>query len=352
MDGRAKELHDSKGYLMILFKDGQRFSLQRYANEEEFERDIFINSKELFGSSTVLIEAKKRIDSKALGGAIPDAFLFDISDPDNPEFYLIEAELSSHDFYRHIFPQVTKFFAFFRNTESRKELTEKIYSLVTMETNLQRVFKKLSGQSEVYKYISDTIENSQNILLVIDGEKKELPEIMDTYTDTWGKTVKVQMLQKYVCNSQVIYLMDPEFERVEFSLAATAEETETPTEISEEFHLEGVSENVKEIYYSLKQRLLAINEELLFNPPKYYISLKNKRNVVFCKIRKKKLRLIVMLPLETIRERIRHHPVKELSEPVQTFYNGPCAAVDIEDLQDVEEVVELVKPLATKQNEE
>jgi hypothetical protein len=77
------------------------------------ENLLFANSKSLFGQSSILIEAKKKIDNKALGGTIPDAFLFDLKDPDNPEFYLVEVELAKHSFYNHIFPQITKFFAFF-----------------------------------------------------------------------------------------------------------------------------------------------------------------------------------------------------------------------------------------------
>ena len=30
--------------------------------------------------------------------------MFDLKDPDNPEFYLVEVELAKHSFYNHIFP--------------------------------------------------------------------------------------------------------------------------------------------------------------------------------------------------------------------------------------------------------
>jgi len=63
------------------------------------------------------------------------------------------------------------------------------------------------------------------------------------------------------------------------------------------------------------------------------------------KIRKKKIRMVVMLPEDNIRSRIRGHPVKTLSEPVQKFYNGPCAAVDVHNLENIEEIVELLKSL-------
>ncbi len=331
---------------MTLFKDGKKFMVTRYKNENAFEVDIVDNSKLFFGIKTIYIDAKKKIDAKALGGTIPDAFLFDLTDIENPEFYLVEIELSSHDFYKHIFPQITKFFSFYKNTDSRKELIGKIYSLVSTDNILKKSFKKNIVNKEIYKFINDTIENSQNILLVIDGEKIELPEIIDTYTDTWGKMVKVQIIKKYIGNDETIFSMHPDFENIEYSLVNSVEDTsKIVIEISEEFHLDGVVEEVKEIYHKLKKDLLGINDQLIFNPQKYYISIINKRNVVFCKFRKTKIRLTIMLPFEDIQEKIKHHTVKKLSQGVQNFYNGPCAAVELQDFSNFDEIVELLKPL-------
>ena len=42
---------------------------------------------------------------------------------------MIEVELSKHSFYSHIFPQITKFFAFLNNKEARNKLIDQIWSL-------------------------------------------------------------------------------------------------------------------------------------------------------------------------------------------------------------------------------
>ena len=88
---------------MIVIKNNTRLNLKSYSSEEEFERDITENTKSFFGKRIIYIETKTKIDSKELGGSVPDGFLFDLSDIDNPNFYLVEIELASHDFYRHIF---------------------------------------------------------------------------------------------------------------------------------------------------------------------------------------------------------------------------------------------------------
>lgn len=127
---------------MILFKNNFKFSQYNYISEEEFEKDVVDNGKLFFGNKIIYIEAKKKIDSKTLGGSVPDGILFDLNDVDNPNFYLVEVELAKHDFFKHIFPQITKFFAFFRSSKNRTELVEKIFSVVKATPNLKKEFKK------------------------------------------------------------------------------------------------------------------------------------------------------------------------------------------------------------------
>lgn len=335
---------------MVIFKDNRYYTKYSYKTEAEFEMDVVNNASIFFGNKTIYIDAKKKISSKTLGNSIPDGFLFDLRDIENPEFYIVESELISHDFYSHIFPQITKFFAFFRNYETRRELVEKLYSIINSEQSLLKQFKEFLGSKELYKYLSDIIENSQNILLVIDGEKKELPEIISTYTDTWGKMVKVQIIKKYTCNSDVIYTMDPEFDAIEFSLFESIENVSATDEvINEEYHLSNVKDETRNIYETIKSKLLEHNEKLVFNPQKYYISLINEKNVLFFKIRKKKIRIIPLIPFEIIKNTIKSFPIVELSDSVQNFYNGQCGAIDIDKLNNIEEIIDLLKPLIEKE---
>lgn len=329
---------------MIVVHAGTRYVERKFALEAEFEAEVARVHKTIFGEETIYIDTKKKIGATALGSSIPDAFLFDMSDRDNFEFYLVEVELESHDFYRHIFPQITKFFAFYRNSKRQKELVEKLFAMIDTDETLKRQFKKHLGDQEIFKFLSDLIDSSQNILLVIDGAKPELPEISDTYSDTWGKMVRVIEVRRFVGPSNISLLtVHPEFEIIEFSFEETPSESEKKdTQYSEEMHLEGTSEDVKKVYSRLKDEVSNARSEYVFNPQKYYISIKGAKNIVFLTIRKKKLRMVVMMPEEAIRAQIHHHPVKSLSESVQKFYNGPCATVDIMDLDGIEEVVDLI----------
>jgi len=334
---------------MILIQDGKRYEEKKFSLEADFEEEIFAAREAIFGKDAIFIDTKKRIGTLALGNTIPDGFLFDLSDSDNFEFYIVEVELEKHDFFNHIFPQITKFFAFFKNSKRQKELVEKLFTTINTDGALKRRFKKYLGDQEIFKFLSDLIDTSQNILLVIDGAKPELPEITDTYSDTWGKMVRVLEVKKFNSMEGSIITVDPAFENIEFSYEEPIADTEKKaTTYSEEFHLEESTDPVKEIFEHLKRIVGEADDGFIFNPQKHYISIKGPKNVVFLKIRKKKVRMIVMLPEKDIRASISNHPVKSLSQPVQNFYNGPCAAVDIDSMQHIEEIDALVKSAMTE----
>ena len=339
---------------MVLFNLNQKYYEYIYLKEEDIEKDVINNAKLFFGSQSIFIESKKKIDSKFIGASIPDGFLFDFSEPDNPEFYIVEIELSSHDFYKHIFPQVTKFFAFFKNQQSQAELIEKLFSLIDSDNRLKKEFKKYLGEKEIYKSIKDIIESSQNILLLIDEEKDELPEIIDTYTDTWGKMVKLIILKKFHSNNDFLFSINPDFRDIQFADADSIKRVEKDESISnytEEFHLDGVSDKTDKIYTSLKDKILKFDSNLIFNPQRYYISIRSNRNIAFIKVRKKKIRIIIMLPEEKVRGIIKNYTVVSLSAPVQKFYNGPSCAIDVDDGKYLDEIISVLKEKLNKEQE-
>lgn len=331
----------------ILFKDSKRYTEKKYGTEREFEELVFSNSKMLFGENTILIDVKKKIGTQFLGGVIPDFFLIDLTDSENPEFYLGEVELASHEFFRHIFPQITKFFAFFKNSVSQKELIEKIYNLINLDEKLKTEIKSHIGNNEIHKFLNDMIEDSQNILLILDDDKEELPEIIETYTDTWGKIVKQLVLRRYISEDEAILALSPDFENIESAELIVDEEdgdevTGLKQKYTEEYHLDGVSSEIKDIYLRLKDILTSRIESIIFNPQRYYISIRKKRNFAYFKIKRKKIILVVMAKEDIVRSKLKYHQVKPLSEGVQNFYNGDCCDIIIEENKNLDEVINLL----------
>lgn len=331
---------------MKVFSNNKTYAEFQFDKEADFEREVVLNSKLFFGINSIYIDAKKKIETKSLGNSIPDGFLFDLSDKENPEFYLVEVELAKHDFYNHIFPQITKFFGFYKNPKSQNDLIEKIFSIITHDNNLKKEIKQQIGEREIYKFLKDTIEKSQNILLVIDGEKKELPEIVDTYTDTWGKMMKLILLKKFSCNGEFIYTMNPDFENIEFAeIENEIALNTTGVEYTEDYHLGGVSETVKQIYTTIKNDLLQVNPSLVFNPQKFYISIRKEKNIAFFKINRKKIVLVVLKPEGETRKQITSHSIKSLTSGVQKFWGGPSCAIMIETTDNLDEIINFLEKL-------
>lgn len=336
---------------MTILQSNKRFIEFQFKLEDDFEELIREQSKTLFGKDTIFIYTKKKLKGVALGSTIPDGFLFDLTDLENPEFYLVEVELRKHDFYKHIFPQITKFFGFFRSSASQNDLVEKLFSIINADATLRGEFKKVLGDKEIYKFLRDICEESQNILLVIDGDKIELPEIIDTYTDTWGKLVKILKVKKFTNENESLISVEPDFVDIQYAPDA---EVETELEIadestkpiySEEYHLDGVSDSTKQSYLLIKEHVAKNYPNAAFNPQKYYIGIRTDKNLAYLKLQKKKRRVVVMLPEDEVRKLMPHHVVKQLSLGVQGFYNGPCCAVMFENTKNMDDFWKLLKIL-------
>ncbi len=330
----------------VVFHNGKRFVEFNHASEREFETVIKSSAKLLFGASTIYIDLKARISSAALGMSIPDGLLFDLKNIDSPDFYLVEVELAKHDFYRHIFPQVTKFIAFFRNAQARSQLIEKVFPVVQADKQLEQEFKRFLKHREIFKFMKDAADDSQNILLIMDDMKPELPEILKTYTE-WNKMVRPLILREHRCGEERILSLSPDFESVELGeRPGVKTEEQEPGEVphDEEYHLQGTDQKVRDIYHAIKSRMLTFNPNLRFNPRKYYISIVHKKNFAYLYVRKKKgVWITIMLPEATIRATVKHHPVRSEPETVQKFYGGDCASIIVENTTDLDEVIEVLK---------
>ncbi len=336
---------------MQIFSNNKVFTEFQFEREADFEQEIVQNHKLFFGPNSIYINAKRKIESRHIGNSIPDGFLFDLADVQNPEFYIVEVELARHDFYNHIFPQITKFFAFYRNHKNQAELVEKIFSFINNDLALRQEFKSFLGEREIYKFLKDTIDVSQNILLVIDAEKNELPEIIETYTETWGRMVKLLLVKKFVNGAEHLYSMHPEFESIEYaSIVEEPTRINEEVEYTEEEHLEGVSLEIKNVYDQLKQTALSASSGIYVNPTKWYLSFRKDRNMFFIKLANKRLTLIVPQSLEKSQEAILFHQTKSLTPKVQKFWfgNSPASSIIVEKGEQLEEIKKLLKNIITR----
>lgn len=335
-----------------VYCNGTKLSKVEFHSEDDFENEIKINSKRIFGKKTIYLDIKKKIDSASLGGAVPDGILFDLDDPEDIKFYLVEVELAVHDFYRHIFPQITKFLAFYKNPLSQNNLIEKIFSFITSNQEIEREFKELLGGQEIYKSIKDAVEENKMILLIIDKEKPEIEEVQRVYTDTWSKFVIPEILNKYHSEDKQVFLLEPDF--YEKELAIQEEETEEPEKqitYSENYHLGEINPSIVSLYLEIKNYMIKLDEKIEFNPQKYYISFRKSRNFAYLDIKNKKIKIAVMLPFEIGQEMIQQHKLRKFTEGIQRFYGRPSFEVTVENNENLDEVLKILEEAYRKQEE-
>ncbi len=330
---------------------GEKFLEKKYNKEEEFENIVKSNAKRLFGNAVIYSDFKSKVSTETLGKYIPDGFMFDFKEKENPEFYLVEVELAKHSFNEHIFPQITKFFSFFKKAQEREKLVGKIYELINSNPSLEEEFHKLSGKKELYKLLKDTIDNSNNILLIIDDEKPEIHEVKEIYTDTWEKIVKVEILQVFTVNNKNIFTISPDFEELSEEVPEEDEEENLSRgKYTETYHFSDTDNFVLSMYTKIKNHMLSVDSDLIFNPQKYYISIRKQKNFAYLKIKKKKIRMVLNLSIDEAKKNIQHYRLKELSQGVQNFYNAICCQVFIENDDHLDEIFKALEEAYKKQN--
>jgi len=147
---------------------------------------------------------------------------------------------------------------------------------------LKKKIRDSIGSKEIYKFLKDTIDNSQNILIVIDGPKPEFEEIMDTCTDTREEMVKVQIVNHFKRNSDHILTTEPPFQKLPFGDAVLPSPDKEVSDISrytEKFHLQNRQPEIVEIYEQLKKAFIAAKATVRFGPAKNYTGVVDTKRI-------------------------------------------------------------------------
>jgi hypothetical protein len=209
---------------MTILQGNKRFVESQFEKEDELVELVRSQSKFLFGEATIFVP-KLKLKGLVLGNTIPDGFLFDLTDLENPEFYLVEFELQRHDFHRHMLSQITKFMDFFRSSASQDEFVEDLFSIVKADTALKREFKRRLGDDEIFKFLKDICQDSHKVLVVIDGENAQLSKQISNSKD-W-KSVKILTVKAFRNKSETLVAVEPDF--VDIRNTPDEEDLETGT---------------------------------------------------------------------------------------------------------------------------
>lgn len=191
--------------------DKKEYALLDFANEAEFEKAVIENQKMLFGKDSVYIDVKRRIGQGNHRG-IPDAFLIDFSDSKNPQLYIVENELASHDVYSNITEQIARFST----------------SVISSQNQIREVLlKAIRENSETAKEIEKQLPNTvfktavELMVYLVEKEIKVVVAINEITADLnlafkiFKSPPDVILLQRYQFGSDILYYYEPMREEIE-----------------------------------------------------------------------------------------------------------------------------------------
>jgi len=93
----------------MLWTTTDTYSVEPYTSENDLEAAIREVSQALFGSHRIYLDIKKKIGTAGKIMNIPDGYLIDLSSTKQPQLYVVENELATHEPLRHIAVQLLQF---------------------------------------------------------------------------------------------------------------------------------------------------------------------------------------------------------------------------------------------------
>lgn len=195
---------------MKIFADNKEYVQYNYATEEEFERDIVLNAKKIFGDKTIYLDFKKRLKGKYNSDTIPDGYLFDYTFTNKPKLYFIENELIKHGVKEHIVPQLLKFQLNYKSNMMllKDSIIAKIIELGYDPDDIAKNYNYRNADDMFTNIIS---KDELNIIVPIDEITDELNECI-SYLNL---NIELKEFKKYICDDSVMYMFEPLTEEVE-----------------------------------------------------------------------------------------------------------------------------------------
>jgi len=191
----------------MLLVDGVRYEEWSPTNEDEFEQVVTEHAKDIFGEQSIYLDIKHKLKSRAGIGSIPDGYALILTD--EPCWYIVEVELSSHDVYEHIVPQMSRFTTGIKNPAAQKEIVDSLHEEISKNEDLRTKIKSRIGLVEIHEFLSNLIFQPPKLAIVIDEETEELREAVE------GLKLKAEVVEfitfvtKDITVSKRVYLFEP-----------------------------------------------------------------------------------------------------------------------------------------------
>lgn len=164
---------------VIFDSDENLYSPIKYRKEETFEKTVVELADQIFGTSTIYVDVKKRVTGNDII-TIPDGYLIDMTVPDNPKLFIIENEIVSHDPFKHIGIQLLKFSISFEDAQQsvRNFLMREIEKDITSLKRLKEGCDKSNSRNND-NYLDKAVYGDFRAIALIDEARDELHKVLE-----------------------------------------------------------------------------------------------------------------------------------------------------------------------------
>lgn len=149
----------------MLLMDGAKYFEYTPKDEDELEQMVIEHAKDIFGENSMYLDKKYKLKSPAGIGSIPDGFAITFGAQN--QWHIVEVELSSHDPYSHVTPQLDKFLSGIDSGNTKDKIITSLYSAINSNEHDKIELKKVLGSTEIHEFISQLIKNSSPVITVI-----------------------------------------------------------------------------------------------------------------------------------------------------------------------------------------
>ncbi len=191
----------------MLLIDGVKYQERAPTNENELEQVINEHAPEIFGENSIYFDRKLRLKALSGIGSIPDGYVivFGVT----PEWHIVEVELSSHQLYDHIVPQVGRFIAGIANPATRNQIVSAIHNEINGDDLLKIKAKKVIGSEEIYKFLSELISKPPQITILIEKKTPELDDALNAINHPQKKVVEFRTFRRVGAEAVHAHLFEP-----------------------------------------------------------------------------------------------------------------------------------------------
>ena len=152
-----------------------------YEKESELEDAVNKVKEALFGTTRIYLDDKKKIGKKGGTNNLPDGYLIDLTNNQDPKIFVVENDLASHQHLKHIAVQILEFSLSFETSKVKvKNIIKEMLHKRESEWSKCEAFAKKNGYENV-DYLLESIihkKDSFNALLIIDELGDELETVL------------------------------------------------------------------------------------------------------------------------------------------------------------------------------